>query len=804
MNQSNISNNEGRIDYEKLILLFLKKWYLYVITGIIAFGVAYYINNSTTPLYEVTSTILIQEQEEQRFNPDNFMSTLNMFSTNLMFKNEMLVLKSTSLIKKTFNDLNLNVRYFSEEFATKELYKDAPFIVAFNRSSPQLIGVHYFLTYLGDNTFRLKIEERQATLYSFSENKIHAIIDIPKIEEIIINQQNVSSDFYNFTVVFDDTENMLEKNDKFSFSFQSRDQFVSNTKQQLSVQAIDPESSAVILTMLVSNPQQGIDILSILGENYLQRDMIKKQYIANKTIAYIDRQLNIISDSLIKAEKNLQNYRVSHDVMDLQQQSGVVIAQLDDLKRELSILGSRINYYENIQEYFEENKEIADLIAPSSVGIEDPLLNNLMQELITLHTEKNTMLENKQEKNPYLKKINIRINNLKKTIAENIKYILNTLEVNRKDLANRIAVVNREIAQMPITERRLLSIERNFRLNDEIYTYLMERRSESRIAEASNLPRNEILEPAQLANPYPIAPKKKQNYIFAIFLAFAFTSAFIFIVDPTKNKVNSNLDVTSASNYPLLGRIIHNRTKQQLVTSQPSNSESAESFKGIYTNLQFFKYGKDQQTILVTSSFGSDGKSFISANLAMVYAKFGYKTALVEFDLRKPSLTSWFRANQEPGISNYFSGNASYTDLIQNTKYENLDYISAGSIPPNPTELTASGKSEELINQLKEDYQVVIIDTPPVGIVIDALHLFKYSDINLFIAREQHTFKKEFTSTLQELESRGIKNVTVVLNDHKPRKGLRYGYGYYKYNTSKEKSRFPGSGKRNSVSSKKS
>ena len=223
------------------------------------------------------------------------------------------------------------------------------------------------------------------------------------------------------------------------------------------------------------------------------------------------------------------------------------------------------------------------------------------------------MLENKQEKNPYLLKINIRINNLKSTIAENIKYILKTLEVNRKEIVGRMAEVNREISRMPITERQLANFERNFRLNDEVYTYLMQRRSESQIAEASNLPRNEILEPAQLSSPDPIAPKSTQNYAFALFLAVALTSGFIFIMDPTRNKINSKQDLSSATRYPILGRILHNRSDRPLVFHNFPNSGTAESFRSIYTNLQFFKYGKSRQTIMVTSAFAGDGKSFVSS-----------------------------------------------------------------------------------------------------------------------------------------------------------------------------------------------
>ena len=215
------------------------------------------------------------------------------------------ITKSTALIEKTYTDLNLTTRYFSEGLATKELYKDAPFIVAFNASSPQPIGIRFFLTYLGGTRFRLESDEELVTLYSFSEEKELTVITHFEIDMTIDNRVPVENELFNFTIVFDNPEETLEVNDKFSFSFQSRKQFTNNMKQLMNVQSVDPESSAAVLTLMVSNARLGVDILNTMGENYLMRDILKKRFIAKQTINYIDLQLNIISDSLVKAEKDL-------------------------------------------------------------------------------------------------------------------------------------------------------------------------------------------------------------------------------------------------------------------------------------------------------------------------------------------------------------------------------------------------------------------------------------------------------------------------------------------------------------------
>lgn len=244
-----------------------------------------------------------------------------------------------------------------------------------------------------------------------------------------------------------------------------------------------------------------------------KKSLEQKNHIAINTINYIEGQIAQISDSLSRAERRLQDFRTRHQVLDITSKAGRTYDQLQELERQKDLIDAQYKYYVYINDYFEKNKDISDLIAPSAMGIEDPLLNNLIQELSRLNAERSSLIDNKQEKSPYVKTLTVKIDNLKKTIEENIKYVLNTTSITLNDVNQRISNLNREINALPTTERELVGIERKFNLNDAIYTFLLEKRAEAQIARASNLPDSEITEPAKMVGRAPIFPKTKINFI---------------------------------------------------------------------------------------------------------------------------------------------------------------------------------------------------------------------------------------------------------------------------------------------------
>ncbi|MBK6963883.1 MAG: polysaccharide biosynthesis tyrosine autokinase [Bacteroidales bacterium] len=505
--------------------------------------------------------------------------------------------------------------------------------------------------------------------------------------------------------------------------------------------------------------------------------MKKKNRIAINTVKFIDSQISEVSDSLTFAESKLQNFRTSNRVTDISFQGQQSLERMNQLESERALLVMQKKYYDYIRGYFERNTDLSDLIAPSSMNVQDRILNQMIPELITLNSERTNLLNQGNIKNLRLNTIEVQIANLKKTIIENINSNAATTEIALQDINNRAAKISAEMSRLPSTERQLVGIERTFKLNDAIYTFLLQKRSEAQIARASNAPDYEVIDPARYITAYQTFPKRKLILILGGLLGFLVPFLLIILKDFLNTKISNKRDVESLTSLPILGHVFHNESKNKIVISETVNSPISESFRSIRTNLQFYAKDNEKQILLVTSSYSGEGKSFISQNLAAAYALFGKRTLLMGFDLRRPKLFKDFNLSNQKGISTVLINQSSIEEIIQKTKIHNLDYISAGPIPPNPLELIASSKTEELILELKKKYDYIIIDSPPIGVVSDAYLLMGFSDVNLYVIRQGFTQKEAFSNNISHLTQKNIKHVCVVINDVKA-KGLAYDYGY--------------------------
>ncbi|HEX3008275.1 MAG TPA: polysaccharide biosynthesis tyrosine autokinase, partial [Bacteroidales bacterium] len=465
-----------------------------------------------------------------------------------------------------------------------------------------------------------------------------------------------------------------------------------------------------------------------------------------------------------------------------------IFSKLSQLESDKAVLVNQMKYYEYLQNYFRANKEATDLMAPSSMNVVDPLLTQLISQLLTLSAERATYMSSDNVKNPNLSTLEVQIKNIKKTIQENVVNNLNTLANSIKEIDYRTSRMTADISGMPKTQLQLLGIERKFKLNDAIFTYLLQKRSEAQIARAANMPDYEIVDPARIVSARVVAPKKIINYILALLASFLLSFTVILVKDYLNNRIIDKGDVEAITNKPIIGYIYHNYKKSNTVIADYPKSSISESFRTVRTNLQIMSRGISKQVILVTSSGSGEGKSFISTNLASVFALLGKKTVLVGFDLRKPAMYQDLGLNNLIGISSYLSNRALLEDIIQPTRIDNLDFIPAGPIPPNPIELIGSNVTKNLIFKLKEIYDYIIIDTAPIGVVTDAYFLMNYADLNIYVTRQNVTIKEMFGNTLKSLENNKITNIAILMNDVYL-KSRAYVYGYdSKYYTESDES----------------
>lgn len=784
MAQTHIVNINEENEFQKILEQIKKYYYLYLGGIIIALGIAFFFNQYSVPVYKITSSLIIRDNQNQQ-NLGDYL-TSNLFGANENLQNELLLLKSSPVISQTIKNLDLPVTYFEKRgFQYFELYKNVPFKIMYQHNHDQPLGVRFEIKFHRDSSFSLVAKGEDVPLYNFEEEIIKDVREEWSYRTNGRVGQLIESPDLSFIIALDSSNLHLSYIDKtFYFSFSDVPSLTDALKAQMEFNLVDIDATAIEVNLKSSSVEKGLDILNGIMDVYSNKNLEKKNHFAKITIDYIDKQIGEIADSLNRTEQTLQRFRSSNQLLNVTEQASGIATQYRDLENKLAELVTQKRYYDYVSDYLNKNEDYANIIVPASLGIQDQLLNNLIGELIAAQSKKSNLIENNQEKNPLVKKLSIQIENLKKTISENISYVLKTTEISIDELNKRIGKIQAQISRMPNTERQLAGIERNFRFTDAIYNYLMQKRAEANITQASNIPNNEIIEPARLNDPDPISPNKIMNYIIGLLLGIICPFTYLQLKSSFNNKIETQDQIEKITNIPVLGKIPHNRKKTNNVVFEHSNSTISEAYRALRTNLEYYVRGGHKKIIMVTSSIENEGKSFNALNIAMSYAQFNRKTILIDFDLRKN--TNYFNNSENLlGLSSYLINKANLEDIIIKSPHIKLDYISSGPIPPNPVELIGLDKTEKLFNLLKEQYDYIIIDTPPLAQVTDAYLLIEQADVKVLIARYNYTLKRIFSFVIKDLKQKDIKNVCIILNDNRIfKEQYGYGYGYAKKDNS--------------------
>ena len=770
------SGDEQTIDIKQLIYVCISHWYLFLISVIVALAIGFAINRYKANVYQTSGTVLIKDQSG--FDPTALMTNLNSKSQNV--ENEMAILKSYMLTERTIKKMNLEVTYYEKgRVSTAELYQSSPFTVEFDRSVPQAVGLTYEISNIGSETMSLHGTSDYLSRYDFVLCQTLESF-VQKVDVVTECKQGewVENGYNRIRIVLN--ENYRPETDNSRKLFFRLNSYPSLVQQmsKFSVNTTSKESSVASIVTSGSNPKKIVDFTNMLMNEYVNRGLEKKNLVSENTIRFIDDELAGIQESLGSAESELKDFRKQNDLMNLDMQASQIYNNLQVLEKEKADMTVNVKIYKRLQDYIKvQIDDPENLAAPSTMGINDPLLNQLVRDLVTLSQTKATQLLTQTEQHPQIVKLNEQIVTTKKTLLETINNLVINAEMGLDEINKRIAKAVSETKVLPEKQQQLINYQRNFNFNDETYKYLMQRRAEAQILKASNTPDNEILDIARLERTHRISPRTKMNYLVALIIGLLIPALYLFLKDFFNVSINDRKDVEKITRFPIIGQVAMSNSKDPLVVINSPNSPIAESFRSIRTNVEFLTQGKAKSTILVTGDMQSIGKTFNSINIASIYALYGKKTVLLGFDMRKPKLFQEFGLNNNVGLSSFLSNKEPFENIIQSTSaIPSLDIITSGPIPPNPAELIASEKCNELFELLREHYDYIIIDTPPLGLVTDAFLLMKYSDVNLFIVRQGVTNKNIFESIVKDLEKRNL-NVSIVINGIQTNKGYGYGYG---------------------------
>lgn len=759
--------------------------YYYIISFFFFMGIAFMLNRYSPVVYEVNSIIgPIEDQRPALLGSNDLFRGLVSYEQVRNLENDINNIKSFTLVAGTLNKMRLEVGYFAkkENFLghDTQIYPDAPFHVSIDKSHVQPVNTQFNFTVINDSTYRITVDEEEASLYNYIDNAIVSEKNVIRIDTICKFNETISNRYYRIVVSLTDHRIIKPRPDQvkqYYFVMYNTDDLARSYLDNIEVAPVTVRSSLINIKLKGKNLNLVTDFLNIYVQNFLDNNLSKKNKMSANAVSFIDTQISGISDSLNVSESRLREYRSANQVMDLSYQGQRAYEQMTQIENDRMQAEIQERYYKSILEYFDKNKDVSGIAPPSSANINDPIMNQLILDLHALNSEKSNIGGNNNEKNLFLGQIDNKIRLQKQAIIENVRNNLNTLNLTKNELDYRQQRLSQEISRLPRTELNMVGMKRKFDVSDAIYTFLLQKRTEAYITMASNHPDYEILEPARKLTMNIISPNTKLNYAFALFFALLLPTGFIIL----KNFFNENITRVNEAEYllrrPVLSIIYTNPMKTEAVMNEAPGSPIAESFRNLRSRL-FMKFkNKDLKTIIVTSSQPKDGKSFISFNLASSIAGVGHKTVVIDCDLRRPTLHNILKMKNVLGVTNYLADNVQKERIIHETDQENLYFIPAGPILANSSEMVEAGALDELIHWLNENFRYVIIDSPPVGIVSEATQIMKYASEILFVCRNNYTRKDVYTDVLNIFKTNHIENYDVVFNDMNID---RSKYGHYR------------------------
>lgn len=772
-----IFHEDEGIDFKRYLSLFISNWYWFTIALFITISIAYGINRWSEEIYTVSSTLLIKDDQIGGAGAAaaNIFPGVEAFKSQQNLKNEIGILKSYDLNYKVILELTdfhtEYIRVGKRGLVETRMYNRCPFIVLCDSLDKQPTGIPVEIKIISENRYELSIRNSN----NFREEKLFG--------------ERYTGEGFDFRIIKREPERFEFNSDapnRYYFYFLNPVAQANHYRSKLSVTPIEEEASLVTLSTSGFVPAQEADYLNTLMDVYIQSGLDYKNKTASQTIDFIEKQLRTISDSLHLAEDDLERFRLVNRLIDISREGVVLQNKLEQLDNEKTALLLRRNYYEYLKEYIDSKKGTGDIISPSVMGISDELLINLVGELSALQQQKNKLAMNLYESSEPLKIIEAEIITARQALQENISIGLLTIGNSLSEAESRYAEIEKEVIRLPTTERQMINIQRKFDINNTVYTFLLEKRAEAGIAMASNVADNRTIDRAFSFNSSRIRPKSKQNYIIALILGLFIPVSGIVIIDYLNNKIIDKKDIEKETRAPIIGFISHNTLKTEIPVRETPGSTLAESFRSVRTNLKYFLRDSNNPVISVTSTITAEGKTFISTNIATIIASLGKKVLLVGLDLRKPRTHKILNTENITGMSNYLAGDCTFGDVVQPSVIENLWYAPSGPVPPNPAELIESSAMKEFITTAREKFDYIIIDTPPVAVVTDALLLSSLTDLYIFVVRQRYTSKNTLGLIEELYRNENIKKLGILVNDISLTGyygyGLRYGYsGGYGY-----------------------
>jgi capsular exopolysaccharide synthesis family protein len=735
---------------------YLPFWPLFIITTALSLAVTFVYLRSQVPIYVATAKVLLKDPNKGSGDA-KILDALNIFGDKKIVENEIVVLQSTNLMEEIVNELNLYASVYNEgKVRIEELYKEnSP--VYFLTSHPETTGPSpkYFFTI-----------DWNRNLITIDNKTVH-------FNDSVILNNTV------YQVAANLTYNKTLKGKNYYVQFNSIDAAAGNIISDLKANAISNQSTVINLRLETPVPQKGMDILTKLFKVYNATAIDDKNQTAARTLAFIDSRLGLVTSQLDSVERNVETYKRKNEVIDLSAQAQVYLEKAKDYDKSKSEINIQLDVLNDINNYINSKGKKQGTV-PSLVLLNDPGLANLITKLYDAETQLDRSKSIAGEKSDAVILGEEQVSKLQSSIRENVGNIRKNLMSAKSNINSSIGLSSNILSQIPQKERGLLDVTRQQAIKSNIVAYLLQKREETALNSASTIADLRVIEKADSFG--PIKPVVKNYYLGGFVIGVLLALFIILVREQFNRKVLFTSEIEDKTKVPVVGEIIQVDSKSPIVIQEGKRTIIAEQFRSLRTNLSFMALSEDARTTLVTSNISGEGKSFISINLAISHSLTDKRVALLELDLRKPRLSALLNVTRDPGISNYLVGKIPIEGIIKETAIKNLFVISAGAIPPNPSELILSPKFREMMDDIISRFDYLIIDSAPIGPVSDSLLLKDYADTTIFVVRHNVT-PKIYLKLIDNLsKQKKFKNLCIVFNGLKRRGiGGAYGYGTYGY-----------------------
>ena len=770
--------SEEQINIQEILFHYLIHWPWFVASVIVCVALAWGYLRLTTPIYNVSATVLIKD--EKKGGGANMSSELEKMGMNGFvsssgnIENEIEVLSSRTLAREVVSSLGLFVTYMDEDrFPKKELYRTSPVLVSLTPQEadklPQTMEVGMSLQPSGVMDVQIKVGEKE---YRKRFEKLPAVLPTDEGTVAFFTNNDTLSSLRPESVT---KERHITAYINRPFSV------AKGYAGSLSITPTSKATSVVTVSLKNSNTQRGKDYIDKLLEMYNINANNAKNEVAQRTAEFIDERIGIISKELGSTERDLENFKRSAGITDLTSEAQIALAGNAEYEKKRVENQTQINLVMDLQRYLQGTEYE---VLPSNVGLQDAGVAGAIDRYNEMVSERNRLLRTSTESNPAIVNLNASIRAMRSNIQTTLDAMLKGLEITRADLAREAGRYSRRISDAPTQERQFVSIARQQEIKSGLYLMLLQKREENAIVLAAIANNAKIIDEAQ-ADGAPISPKRMTIYLTALVFGLGIPVGIIYLIGLTRFKIEGRVDVEKLTSLPVIGDIpLADEKTGSIAVFENQNNLMSETFRNVRTNLQFMlENGKN--VILVTSTVSGEGKSFVSANLAISLSLLGKKVVIVGLDIRKPGLNKVFNIpRKEHGITQFLTNPAiNLIDLVQASDInKNLYILPGGTVPPNPTELLARDGLEKAVETLKKSFDYVILDTAPVGMVTDTLLIGRVADLSVYVCRADYTRKAEFTLINELAENNKLPNLCIAINGlnlQKKKYGYYYGYGKY-------------------------